>query len=134
MKAIRFGEIPNSGKSLNYLKLTADQRSDVSEMDHANLESEIRYFIENVNSWKRVDYDSLWECGVSVFEESNGLPVIRNTQQARSLKNRIGYAIYIVEGERVGTGEDGEPLLRINTATQITIDNSVLESIAEAVL
>ena len=129
MKAIRFGEIPNSGKSLNYLKLTADQRSDVSEMDHANLESEIRYFIENVNSWKRVDYDSLWECGVSVFEEENGLPVIRNERQSKSLKNRIGDTIYLVEGERVGTGEDGEPLINITSATKIEIDKVVLESL-----
>ena len=129
MKAIRFGEIPNSGKSLNYLKLTADQRSDVSEMDHANLESEIRYFIENVNSWKRVDYDSLWECGVSVFEEENGLPAIRNIKQSRSLKNRIGDVIYLVEGERVGTGEDGEPLMSITSATKIEIETSVLESL-----
>lgn len=129
MKAIRFGEIPNSGKSLNYLKLTADQRSDVSEMDHANLESEIRYFIENVNSWKRVDYDGLWECGVSVFEEENGLPVIRNERQSKSLKNRIGDTIYLVEGERVGTGEDGEPLINITSATKIEIDKAVLESL-----
>ena len=129
MKAIRFGEIPNSGKSLNYLKLTADQRSDVSEIDHANLESEIRYFIENVNSWKRVDYDSLWECGVSVFEEENGLPAIRNIKQSRSLKNRIGDVIYLVEGECVGTGEDGEPLMSITSATKIEIETSDLESL-----
>lgn len=129
MKAIRFGEIPKSGKSLNYMKLTPDQRSDVSEMDHANLESEIRYFIENVNSWKRVDYDSLWECGVSVFEEQNGLPVIRNERQSKSLKNRIGDTIYLVEGERVGTGEDGEPLINITSATKIEIDKAVLESL-----
>lgn len=131
MKAIRFGEIPNSGKSLNYLKLTADQRSDVSEMDHANLESEIRYFIENVNSWKRVDYDSLWECGVSVFEEENGLPAIRNIKQSRSLKNRIGDVIYLVEGEKVGTGQDGEPLLKITSAEKIEIDSSILESLVK---
>lgn len=132
MKYIRFGEIPKSGKSLNYMKLTSDQRNDVAWMDHSNLENEIRFVIENTRSWHNVDYDSLWEAGVSVFEESNGLPIIRNAEQARSLKNRIGYAIYIVEGERVGTGDDGEPLLRIETATQINIDSSVLESIIAA--
>lgn len=129
MKAIRFGEIPKSGKSLNYMKLTPDQRSDVSEMDHANLESEIRYFIANVNSWKRVNFDELWEEGVSVFEEENGIPIIRNEQQAKSLKNRIGDVIYMVEGDRVGTGQDGEPLLKITSATKIEIDDSVLQSL-----
>jgi hypothetical protein len=91
-------------------------------------------FSNVVKKVRTLDYDSLWEAGVSVFEESNGLPIIKNEEQARSLKNRIGYAIYIVEGERVGTGEDGEPLLRIETATQINIDNSVLESIVEVLL
>lgn len=129
MKAIRFGEIPKSGKSLNYMKLTPDQRSDVSEMDHANLESEIRYFIANVNSWKRVNFDELWEEGVSVFEEENGIPIIRNEQQAKSLKNRIGDVIYMVEGDRVGTGQDGEPLLKITSATKIEIDDRVLQSL-----
>ena len=129
MKAIRFGEIPKSGKSLNYMKLTPDQRSDVSEMDHANLESEIRYFIENVNSWKRVNFDELLEEGVSVFEEENGIPIIRNEQQAKSLKNRIGDVIYMVEGDRVGTGQDGEPLLKITSAAKIEIDDRVLQSL-----
>ena len=129
MKAIRFGEIPKSGKSLNYMKLTPDQRSDVSEMDHANLESEIRNFIANVNSWKRVNFDELWEEGVSVFEEENGIPIIRNEQQAKSLKNRIGDVIYMVEGDRVGTGQDGEPLLRITSASKIEIDDSILQSL-----
>lgn len=129
MKAIRFGEIPKSGKSLNYMKLTPDQRSDVSEMDHANLESEILYFIANVNSWKRVNFDELWEEGVSVFEEENGIPIIRNDRQAKSLKNRIGDVIYLVEGDRVGTGQDGEPLLKITSATKIEIDESVLQSL-----
>ena len=129
MKAIRFGEIPKSGKSLNYMKLTPDQRSDVSEMDHANLESEIRYFIANVNSWKRVNFDELWEEGVSVFEEENGIPIIRNEQQAKSLKNRIGDVIYMVEGDRVGTGQDGEPLLKITSAAKIEIDDRVLQSL-----
>lgn len=129
MKAIRFGEIPKSGKSLNYMKLTPDQRSDVSEMDHANLESEIRYFIANVNSWKRVNFDELWEEGVSVFEEENGIPIIRNEQQAKSLKNRIGDVIYMVEGDRVWTGQDGEPLLKITSATKIEIDDRVLQSL-----
>ena len=129
MKAIRFGEIPKSGKSLNYMKLTPDQRSDVSEMDHANLESEIRNFIANVNSWKRVNFDELWEEGVSVFEEENGIPIIRNEQQSKSLKNRIGDVIYMVEGDRVGTGQDGEPLLRITSASKIEIDDSILQSL-----
>lgn len=129
MKYIRFGEIPKSGKSLNYMKLTGDQRNDVAWMDHSNLENEIRFVIENTRSWNNVDYDSLWEAGVSVFEESNGLPVIRNAEQSRSLKNRIGDVIYLVEGERVGTGEDGEPLINITSTTKIDIDKAVLESL-----
>lgn len=129
MKYIRFGEIPKSGKSLNYMKLTGDQRNDVAWMDHSNLENEIRFVIENTRSWHNVDYDSLWEAGVSVFEESNGLPVIRNAEQSRSLKNRIGDVIYLVEGERVGTGEDGEPLINITSTTKIDIDKAVLESL-----
>lgn len=129
MKGIRFGEIPTSGKSLNYMKLTASQREDVAEMDHSRLESQIRFYIENVNSWKKVDYDSLWENGVSVFEENNGLPIIRNEMQAKSLRNRLDDVIYFVEGEQVGTGEDGEPLLKITKAEKITIDRATLEAL-----
>lgn len=133
MKGIRFGEIPKSGRSLNYRRLTGDQRNDVSEMDHDNLEVQIRFYIENVNSWKNVNFDDLWEAGVSVFEERDGLPVISNREQALSLKNRIGDAIYLVEGEKVGTGEDGEPLLKITSAEKIEIDNSILESLVKEV-
>lgn len=133
MKGIRFGEIPKSGRSLNYRRLTGDQRNDVSEMDHDNLEVQIRFYIENVNSWKNVNFDDLWETGVSVFEERDGLPVISNREQVLSLKNRIGDAIYLVEGEKVGTGEDGEPLLKITSAEKIEIDNSILESLVKEV-
>lgn len=133
MKGIRFGEIPKSGKSLNYMKLTGDQRSDVADMDHENLENEIKFYIENCSSWKHVIYDELWETGVSVFEEKDGLPVISNIEQALSLKNRIGKAIYLVEGEKVGTGEDGEPLLKITSAEKIEIDSSILESLVKEV-
>lgn len=133
MKGIRFGEIPKSGKSLNYMRLTGDQRNDVSEMDHDNLEVQIRFYIGNVNSWKNVNFDDLWEAGVSVFEERDGLPVISNKEQVLSLKNRIGDAIYLVEGEKVGTGEDGEPLLKITSAEKIEIDSSILESLVKGV-
>lgn len=130
MRAIRFGEIPQSGKSLNYMKLTGDQRNDVAWMDHSNLENEIRFAIANCRSWRNVNFDELWEAGVSVFEEENGLPIIHNEKQAKSLKNRIGKVAFIVEGEKVGTGEDGEPLLRIEKATKIDIDPAVLEKIS----
>lgn len=129
MKYIRFGEIPKSGKSLNYMKLTGDQRNDVAWMDHSNLENEIRFVIENTRSWHNVDYDSLWEVGVSVFEEKDGLPVITNERLSNSLKNRIGDVIYLVDGERVGTGQDGEPLLRITSATRVEIDADTLSSL-----
>ena len=133
MKGIRFGEIPKSGKSLNYMKLTGDQRSDVTEMEHENLENEIRNYIRDCRSWKHVKFDELWESGVSVFEEKDGLPVISNIEQALSLKNRIGKAIYLVEGEKVGTGEDGEPLLAITSAKEIQIDSEILKSLVKEV-
>ena len=54
-----------------------------------------------------------FEPGVSVFEMGqDGLPILRNMNQAASLACRIGYKIYQVTGNEVGTGHDGEPLIR----------------------
>lgn len=68
---IRFGEVPENEKSINY-------------------------------------FENDYEIGVSVFDENLSLS---NLRLISSLAVRIGQKAYIVEGEEVGIGNDGEPLI-----------------------
>lgn len=103
-KYIRFGEIPKCEKSVNFIKLSFDESAGFN------------YEIEQGNIGEAYDLapsDAL-EDGVSVFD-CNGdsfLPVLSNLRLVKSLLARLDSAIYLVEGEEVGRGQDGEPLIR----------------------
>lgn len=89
---LRFGEIPDDEKSINYLKLSFRQM-------------EILNYGEYPESAK--------EIGVSVFEiDKNRMPILNNLQLCSSLASRLGAKAYIVTGDIIGTGNDGEPLLK----------------------
>lgn len=102
-KYLRFGEIPKNEKSINFLKLTLQERKDFSWMlENCGIERTLKEIPQ-----------SAFEEGVSVFEKGkDGLPVIHNMKVACSLAGRIGYKIYEVSGDEVGRGNDGEPLIR----------------------
>ena len=72
---IRFGEIPNNKKSINY-------------------------------------FSNELEKGISVFEIDNNKNILlSNLRLISSLVNRLDTKAYIVTGDAIGIGNDGEPLL-----------------------
>lgn len=101
---IRFGEIPKSGKSVNFIKMSFDESANFNyEIEQGNIGE----------AYSLIPPDTL-ENGVSVFD-CNGdsfLPVLSNLRLVKSLLARLDSAIYLVEGEEVGRGQDGEPLIR----------------------
>ena len=52
------------------------------------------------------------ESGVSVFELKDGKPVLNNLQLVDSYAGRSDSQAFIVTGEEIGIGNDGEPLLK----------------------
>jgi hypothetical protein len=61
-----------------------------------------------------LDYvpDDAFETGVSVFEiDKNGLPILSNLQLVSSLLSRLDHKAFEITGEKVGIGNDGEPLV-----------------------
>lgn len=52
------------------------------------------------------------ENGVSVFELKDGKPVLNNLQLVDSYAGRSDSQAFIVTGEEIGIGNDGEPLLK----------------------
>lgn len=103
MKYLRFGELPESGKSINFLRLSF---------------AESEAFTEKLNTSGYIEAVAglpahCFEPGLSVFEmDADGLPVLSNINLARSLSVRIGAPVYEISGEIAGTGADGEPLLK----------------------
>lgn len=98
---IRLGEIPEDGRSVNFLKMTGTQKD-------AFRDAEIE------GSDARADIpEECKEGGVSVFlTGKDGMPVFENLRQVSSFCCRYGSEkIYEVTGEEVGSGQDGEPLL-----------------------
>ena len=129
---IRFGYIPKSGRSLNYLKLSGNQRSDLTEMMEGTgrePEEVLKECIE-LFGWKK-NLDECFEPGLSVFKaDAAGLPIIETMEQAESLAHRIGKEkIFAVYGKEVGTGQDGEPLVSVNRSKEIDIDNESLYNV-----
>lgn len=102
MKYLRFGEIPEGGKSINFLRLSFKENETFTETLNASGYSEAVDILPA---------DCL-EPGVSVFEmDADGLPVLSNINLVRSLSVRIGAPVYEIAGEVDGTGADGEPLI-----------------------
>lgn len=101
---IRFGEIPQKGQSVNFIKLNYKEREDFSwYLEH----NRIKEAYENVPQ-------KAFEKGISVFEmDKNGMPIINNIELAKDLAGRMDdkINIYEVTGIIVGTGDNKEPLL-----------------------
>lgn len=119
MKYIRFGEIPKNGKSVNFLKMNGNEREDFT------------YWIRTGNiecAYESISEDK-FEKGLSVFElGSDGMPVLENLKMISSLAIRTGENAYIVEGERVGTGNDGEPLVEVEKVEKVELDQKELRN------
>lgn len=102
MKYLRFGEIPESGKSINFLRLSFAENEE---------------FTDKLNTSGYIEAAAglpahCFEPGLSVFEmDADGLPVLSNINLVRSLSVRIGAPVYEIAGEVAGTGADGEPLI-----------------------
>lgn len=102
MKYLRFGELPESGKSINFLRLSFAENEAFTEKLNASGYSEAAAGIPA----------NCFEPGLSVFEmDADGLPVLSNINLVRSLSVRIGAPVYEISGEVAGTGADGEPLI-----------------------
>lgn len=72
------------------------------------------------------------ENGVSVFELNGETPILNNLQLIDSFSGRHELPAFIVTGERVGTGFDGEPLLKnVSYVEKINLD---FKTITEAAL
>lgn len=129
---VRFGYIPKSGRSLNYLKLTGNQRETISDLisDGRTPEESVSFACENFRDFKGIKPDDLFEDGISVFNATpDGKPIIENRTQAESLANRIGQNIFLLTGEEVGTGQDGEPLISNISGRQILISDEILQDV-----
>lgn len=108
MRYLRLGEIPKNERSINWFKVSLDNQADFSwELENGfGYESAIRN-IEN--------YDEVLEDGVSVFEiDENDAPIFRNDNLKNTYEDKMARncAAYIVEGDMVAYGCDGEPLIR----------------------
>ncbi|MEX1550468.1 hypothetical protein [Enterococcus sp. 5B7_DIV0075] len=64
-----------------------------------------------------------YEDGVSVFEMRNEKPVLSSLQLLDSYSGRNNMQAFLVTGDRVGTGHDGEPLLKnVQYIKKINVD------------
>lgn len=98
---IRLGEIPEDGRSVNFLKMSGTQKDAFSDAEFEGMGA-------------RADVpEGCKEGGVSVFEIGKDvMPTFENLRQVSSFCCRYGNEkIYEVTGEEVGNGQDGEPLL-----------------------
>lgn len=104
MKFIRYGEIPPGERSINFIKMSLD--------DNADFTHECKY--NPVVAYSFVKEKDL-EIGVSCFyADKDELPIIENEKQQKSYEIRIKEkcVAYLVSGNEVGKGIDGEPLIR----------------------
>ena len=125
---IRFGKIPTSEQSINYMSLSYDAMD--SLRDDEELTPELaKWLKENDRDWRKVNLDNLFEKGVSVFKaDSKGMPIIDNMKQLISLSERVDKDIYSVKGKEVGTGRDDEPLLKNVKSQQVKLTQQQLEN------
>jgi len=113
---IRFGKVPANERSVDWMALPYYKQPDITKYmdDHGVSASEaVMHFYKNP--------DKYLEKGVSVFKaDSDGLPLIENYQQLRTLfGNTLGifnenpetYKMYSLDADIVGTGRDAEPIV-----------------------
>lgn len=74
------------------------------------------------------------EIGVSVFKaDTNNMPILENVEQAKSLWARLNRRHYLVTGNVVGVGQDGEPLLQnVRVVRRLRLDRTNLENLITA--
>lgn len=74
------------------------------------------------------------EIGVSVFKaDDNGMPILENAEQVKSLWARLNRRHYLVTGDVVGVGQDGEPLLQnVRVVRRLRLDREQLEEMITA--
>lgn len=124
-KYMRFGNIPTSERSINFLALTFEQNEDLTEDIIVNNEEDpagyLEWLVEAANEgrrdrkWKKVNLEEAIEKGVSAFEmDDNGNAIADNEQLKKDLEFRTkeNSACYIITGEEIGRGKSGEPLLK----------------------
>lgn len=99
---LRFGEWHKEEKSVNFLRTRINTCEDFS------------YLLENGDIDKALNLKGLkFEEGVSVFKmNENRLPVIDNINLAHSLALRVSKPVWELEGDIIGVGIDGEPLIK----------------------
>ena len=127
MKYLRFGKVPENGRSINWLALTPGQREDLTGSE--NPAKDILTYKRFARSWSRVNLDEVFEAGVSCFRQEDGLPVVTTIAEAISLAARIdGHMgdLFQVTGEEVGIGTDGEPLVKVESSERIMYDKNEL--------
>lgn len=117
MKYLRFGEIPQNGKSINFFKMTNQQNEDFT---FALKMRDLEEAYENVP-------DDAYEAGLSVFKiDANGLPEIKNMRLIVSLCARLDEPVYIVTGKEIGLGNDKEPLVLCESVEPVEIEKEKL--------
>ncbi len=105
---IRFGEIPENERSVNFMKMKLVENEDFTLYMSWGDDRETAWW----HASKR-PFEEVLEQGVSVFEYRKGFPVADTASLAQALQRLLSEArpIDLVTGKRVGTGQDGEPLL-----------------------
>lgn len=137
-KYFRLGEIPKNERSIAFNKMTFDQVDSVScLLDTGELEQ----------AYAEVPKDAL-EPGVSVFDlDGDDCPNLNNIRLVRSFCARLGggkdflgkviapHSAYIVSGDEVARGHDGEPLIRnVRILEKLDTDPEVLLTYAVSVM
>lgn len=117
-KYLRYGEIPEDERSVNFMKLSFRENEDFTydliEMKRPRLEALKDACISRLYN-KEITLDDILEPGVSVFNcDDEGNPIIENKDQAITLEclKKENRPCYIVTGDQVGIGQDGEPLIQ----------------------
>lgn len=129
---IRFGEVPEGGKSVNFNKLSGRQNEDLTDnMRYGGMS--VEKALEAVVG--RENMDTYLEDGVSVFEQDkDGYPKIENLQQAMSLAGRLDKSVYVVDGNELTLGQDDEPVISVNGSTKVDVPKENLIAKIERVL
>lgn len=114
---LRFGNIPKNRKSINFFKLTNEENEDFT------------YALEmgDIDKAFSMIPEYAYEDGLSAFELNDGdMPALTNLQLVSSLLERLDDEVYIVYGEEIKKGNDGEPLVKVEKTERASIDKSEL--------